>query len=151
MLNEVIEKTIDRYFDEKWDAFYFAIDLHGVILKHSYDPRFNDDNEVIYEECIQPLQIFSNNKRIRLILFTSSYDDYTESFVKWFKDKYGVTFDYVNENPECGNSRTGDFTKKFYYNIILDDKAGFDPEKDWDVVLEAMIVFNLACQINGDF
>ena len=28
------------------------------------------------------------------------------------------------------------FEKKFYFNILLDDKAGFDPETDWSVIKE---------------
>ena len=34
------------------------------------------------------------------------------------------------ENPEIESNRYANFTKKFYYDILLDDKAGFEPN-DW--------------------
>ena len=29
-----------------------------------------------------------------------------------------------------------DFSEKPYFNILLEDKAGFDPNKDWELILE---------------
>lgn len=37
----------------------------------------------------------------------------------------------VNSNPDEKDTKTGDFSKKFYFNILLDDRAGFQPETDW--------------------
>ena len=49
---------------------------------------------------------------------------------------YGIKFDYINENPLEVNSELSDFSKKFYFNILLDDKAGFYPKEDWQIVLD---------------
>ena len=42
-----------------------------------------------------------------------------------------INFDYINENPEINSNKLSDFSKKFYFNIGLDDKCGFDAEQDW--------------------
>jgi hypothetical protein len=46
-------------------------------------------------------------------------------------DKHDLQFHYVNHNPECPSDELCDFSKKFYMNILLDDKAGFDATTDW--------------------
>lgn len=45
---------------------------------------------------------------------------------------------YFNVNLDCQNTLTGDFTRKFYYDILLDDKAGFEPEKDWKEIYKML-------------
>ena len=55
-------------------------------------------------------------------------------FVNIKKD--GIEFSYINENPEvAGKTEWGDFDTKMYANVLLDDKAGFDPEEDWHALL----------------
>jgi hypothetical protein len=73
-----------------------------------------------------------------LILWTSSYEKYVDSVRKKLQDNYGIKFDYFNENPECINTKTGCFDNKFYYNVLIDDKAGFNPESDWLEIINAM-------------
>ena len=48
--------------------------------------------------------------------------------------EYNIKIDFFNNNPEAKNTEYGDFTVKPYYNILLDDKAGFDPEEDWRII-----------------
>ncbi len=52
-----------------------------------------------------------------------------------FCELYGIKFDYVNENPEIhalsSDPKSSDFSDKFYFNVGIDDKFGFDPESDW--------------------
>ena len=50
----------------------------------------------------------------------------------------GIHFDYINENPEVGNSSFQDFSVKLYFNVGIDDKFGFDPGTDWVKVIEAL-------------
>ena len=50
-------------------------------------------------------------------------------------DENDIHFDYVNENPEIhalsSDPKSSDFSDKFYFNVGIDDKFGFDPENDW--------------------
>lgn len=43
--------------------------------------------------------------------------------------------DFVNKNPEVVTNGYGDYSDKPYMNVILDDKAGFLPRKDWAKIL----------------
>lgn len=45
--------------------------------------------------------------------------------------KDDIIFNGFNENLEAENTIYGDYSKKPYFNILLEDKAGFEPEKDW--------------------
>jgi hypothetical protein len=49
---------------------------------------------------------------------------------QWLKDNW-INIDYINSNPDVVNTEYGDFSRKPYFNIIIDDKAGFEPETDW--------------------
>ena len=54
----------------------------------------------------------------------------------YFGESYMV-FDYFNENPEVKNTATGDFSMKIYFNVMIDDKAGFE-KSDWENVVESV-------------
>lgn len=130
-----IEKAIERAFDlarkKKYPKFYIAVDLHDTITQSSY----NADKPYLdfYEKAKEVLQYLSSKEEIVLILFTSSYKENVEKILDWFVSN-GINFQYFNENPECDNTQFGDFSKKFYYSIMFDDKAGFDPYEDWEIV-----------------
>ena len=75
------------------------------------------------------LQFLSSKDDVVLILFTCSYEDEIYRMIKYLNCT-DIHFDYVNENPEVSNTTYGDYSKKMYCNILLEDKAGFEP-KDW--------------------
>ena len=121
--------------DRNWDTLYWLIDVHDTIIKSTYevDSEFTDT----YPYCFAALKLLSERKDTRLILWTSSHKKYANSFMRDLK-QYDINFDYFNRNPECKNTDTGDFSKKFYCNIIIDDKAGFEPESDWKEIYVRM-------------
>ena len=41
---------------------------------------------------------------------------------------------YVNENNDVKNAGYGCYDDKFYFAVLCDDKAGWDPENDWSLV-----------------
>jgi hypothetical protein len=51
----------------------------------------------------------------------------------------GIPVAAVNENPFIENTATGNFDKKFYFSILVDDKAGFCPT-EWPDVLDRVAV-----------
>jgi hypothetical protein len=159
IVNENIDKTIDEYFAKKliktkklykhpsiidsiidayklkkernWDTLYFAFDLHGTIIEPG---RLKD--LTIYPNVERVLRFLSEQENIVLILFTSTTHEALKPFSEWcFKNK--IYFKYFNENPECLNNHEGDYTSKFYYNILFDDRAGFDP-MHWSLVEEQL-------------
>lgn len=130
MIDIAIKKAFDSMVERQWDTIYFAIDLHDTIIKGTYS---KDNVFEVFSDCLETLNFLTEIKYVKLILFTSSFGDYVFDFLNWIS-QHGITFDYFNENPECQNTASGDFSSKFYYNVLIDDKAGFVPETDWTIV-----------------
>lgn len=109
-----------------YDKVYIAVDIHGTILKPR---RFGISNEW-YPNAQETLKMMSRNPRICLIMWTASHDDAIEKYLSFFR-KNGITFQYVNENPECDNNEYACFNNKIYMDAGLDDKFGFNPYTGW--------------------
>jgi hypothetical protein len=130
-------KSIEEVFKLKklnnWDKLYFAVDLHNTIIKSGRNiPLY------VYPEAERGLKFLSTIPYITLILFTSTHRELLQPFYCWCYDKF-ITFKYLNENPECStNKHQGDYSKKFYYSVLLDDRAGFDYRTDWDLLIETI-------------
>lgn len=130
-----IDKMFKHATKHKWYHTYWFIDLHGVISKPDYRKISKEINYYPYTK--ETLQYISEKRPdIVLILFTSSHPDEIEVYMDILK-KDGIHFKYVNENPEINDSNGsfGCYDKKPYYNVLLDDKAGFDPNSDWKEIL----------------
>jgi hypothetical protein len=138
-----IELSIVRAYRTKkkrnWDRLYFAVDLHDTITQSTYT-RDEVQKKAFFPGAIETLKYFSSCKDIILILNTSSFPIYLKEYYRQFEENE-IYFDYLNENPEVPSTDVGDFGKKFYFNILMDDKAGFNPLKDWDRVLKLVKAF----------
>ena len=126
--------NLERAFSDKiarnWEKLFICVDLHDTIIQGKYSLN-NEDAEYL-PNAIKVLQNLSKRKDIVLILWTSSHvAPITKVLDKL--EKQGVHFKYVNNNPECPDNKLCDFSKKFYMNVILDDKAGFEKD-DWFLV-----------------
>jgi hypothetical protein len=126
-----IEKAIDRCFAKNYDKVYIAVDLHDTIIPANYK---NGVFEAPYPSAVKALNFLSSCSDVVLILYTSSYKKNLEGLWDVFEG-LGIKFQYFNANPECEDTETGDFSSKFFFSLIFDDKGGFDPETDWDIVL----------------
>ena len=131
MLQDAVIRAYKEKNQRNWSTLYVAIDLHGTIIE-----RYTGNELKIYPYAESVLKDLSQRPEIVLILFTSSYPENLKEFYDWCSQR-GIKFKYLNENPECKNNKTGDFSKKFYFNLLLDDRAGFDPETDWLEVYKA--------------
>lgn len=124
-------------YKRNWDTLYFAVDLHGTIIE-----RYTGDAIKPYPWAADVLRELSRRPDIILILYTSSYQENLKPFYEWCSYQ-GITFKYLNENPECPNNKTGDFSQKFYFNVLLDDRAGFNPETDWYEVKKTLEIADI--------
>jgi len=111
---------------------YWAIDMHDTIITGTYN-RFND-GAVIYPYAKETLDYLFNSPDHYTILWTSSYMTSIQDVVQ----RFDLNFNGINCNPECPNTTLCDFQSKFYFNFVLDDKAGFDGTKDWREIYEAL-------------
>lgn len=120
----------------KWKTIYWMVDVHGVIIPGSWD-RGNELRFLTWD-CVGPLWWISDRKDQRLILWTSSYPEELNSLCNWLFT-FGIKVDYVNQNPDEQNTEYADFAFKPYFNILIDDKAGFIPETDWAIVKQVLM------------
>ncbi len=89
--------------------------------------------EEFFPFAVESLQLLSKQSDICLILYTSSHQRKIDTYLEKFKN-LGIKFAYVNENPEECNTEYANFDRKFYFNVLFDDKGGFDPLEDWEPV-----------------
>lgn len=129
-------KTITQLFEEAWEKknkrgwqyVYIMVDLHGVVLPSNYHVK--NDLRYINPFAKECLQYLSSQEDAILILWSSSHAEEILAVRHWMA-KDNIFFRLVNENPYEQNTQYADFSKKPYFSIVLDDKAGFEPT-DWE-------------------
>lgn len=127
--------NIQRAFESKakrgWNTLYVCVDLHGTLIR-----PYHDKIE-FYDYAPDVINWFNNRPDFKVILWTSSHQKEIDEFLTLAKE-FCLRFDFVNGNPMEGNSPRANFDQKFYFNILLDDKAGFDPETDWEKIINEL-------------
>lgn len=132
----LIEKLLSEFEKARtrdWDKFYITVDLHDTVLGSTYVG--SDISKNFFDRAIPCLQLISKRKDTVLILDTSSNHKDIAKYLTMFSS-LGIHFDYVGENPEQKNTSYADFNKKYYFNLRLDDKAGFNPHTHWKLLEE---------------
>lgn len=131
-----ILKAIDRAYrtmaERNWDTIYWAIDLHGVCLKSNYA---QGGYEWINDRCVEALRMIGDRKETKIILWSSVYEEEKQAIVEFFF-KEGIPVWGFNVNPWENDTKVSYFGEKFYFSVLLDDKAGFDPDCDWKAIVE---------------
>jgi hypothetical protein len=125
-LPKAIRRAYSIAQERNYRIVYWALDLHGTCIKSNYKPHTYN---WINEHCLPALQAISSYEETRLIIWSSLHPDEIHHVVDYFEAN-GIKVYAVNQNPGEANTETGCFDQKFYMSIIVDDKAGFDPD-DW--------------------
>ena len=127
-------KYIDKVFKGGYDVIYIMIDIHNTILKPSYK---EEEKFEYFPYAKEVLRLLSSLSNVRLILWTSSHEDKIKSYLEHFISN-DINFSYVNENPEFDVTVMpyASFKDKFFYDIGIDDKFGFDAETDWKEIYD---------------
>ena len=136
-IRKAFDAALIRMREKNWEKIYVAVDIHDTILRACYD------DEEIYDylpKAKEALRMMSLRKDICLILWSSCHRDKLEEYASHFLED-GIRFDYINYNPEVGNTRLQNFEEKLYMNVGLDDKFGFDGETDWEVVCQVLVEY----------
>ena len=136
MIINSIETAILTAQKRKWDKTYWAIDIHGTILEPNYE--FHNLPKKFYPLAKETLQLLSQKKDICLILYTCSHPSEIVDYLQLFKS-LNIDFQYINKNPEVQSKDYGYFEDKFYFNVLLDDKAGFNPFTEWNLIHQWLV------------
>lgn len=117
-----------------WDKTYWFFDIHGTILKPNY--TYGNIPKEFYPHAKEALQFISKLPDVCMVLYTCSHQHEINEYLSMFESE-GIKFQYVNENPEVKTDLNGYgcYDKKPYINVLFEDKAGFDPETEWEEVL----------------
>ena len=135
-LIKTFNNAFKRAKEKNWDYIYVLIDVHGTIFKPSY---LNEEKYEFYPYAKEVLQLLSKDPNIKLILWTSSTNQAALDYGVIF-NRNKIYFDYLNCNPEVERQPTDpetlDLSSKYYFNVGIDDKFGFEPESDWCKLFE---------------
>jgi hypothetical protein len=131
-----ILKAVERAYrvmeERDWDTIYWAVDLHGVCLKSNYQ---QGGYEWINEDALRTLQLINRLSESKIILWSSVYEEEKKRISRFFNG-HGIILHGFNDNVYEKNNKVSSFDQKFYFSVLLDDKAGFDPETDWQAIGE---------------
>jgi hypothetical protein len=136
MIIRAIEKCLETASLKGWSKTFWAFDIHGTILKPTFQHGANSTE--FYPFAKETMQLLTKQKDITLIMFTCSYPKQIAAYIQFFIG-HDIVFDYVNENPETLSGPYGHYEEKFYFNILFEDKAGFDPCTEWEPVYNFLL------------
>jgi hypothetical protein len=133
IMNRIVntfEKAFQTAKKKNWDKIYIAVDLHETALLPTWQKEISTE---YYPYAKESLKLMSGMNDICMILWSCSLPHINKEYFDFFKND-GINFDYINENPECKSTDYADFETKLYFSVGLDDKFGFDPNKDWEEI-----------------
>jgi hypothetical protein len=135
MITKAITNCLSLAQQKNWDRTFWAFDIHGTILKPNY--RRDSISTEFYPMAKEVMQMLSRRTDIVRILYTCSYPHEIEQYIEYFKN-HDIHFHYINQNPEVADGGYGYYQDKFYFNVLMDDKAGFDGETDWIAIKKTL-------------
>jgi hypothetical protein len=133
---QAIQRAQEKQIKRKYEYLYWCIDIHGTLIKPTYE--LNSPNIEFYPYSLEVLGLVSDDTKNKLILWTSSHVPEIRRVMDCLVES-DITVHYANRNPDYKMTDLCDFSQKFYFDILLDDKAGFEPETDWQIIFKYLI------------
>ncbi len=130
-----ISHAFHKVQSKNWPFVYFAIDIHDTIFKGTY--KKNNEGKQFYPWAKEVLQNLTLNPKVKLIVYTSSHEGPARDVIAWLKEHHIEIFAF-NGNPDHTGTDLCDFSKKFYFDILLEDKAGFEGWHDWFKIMKEL-------------
>ena len=128
MITKAIRNCIDQAGQRGWKKTFWAFDIHNTMIIPNYSSE--EIPPTFYPHALEVMQLISRRSNIVRILYTCSHPAEIEKYLHLFQ-RNRIHFDYVNENPDVCNDGYGFYDHKLYFNVLFEDKAGFDPITDW--------------------
>ena len=128
VLKAIQKNHFDMMEKRGWDKTFWAFDVHGTLIKPNY--KAGDIPKEFYPYALETLKLLTDRKDVTLILYTCSHPHEIQEYLDLF-NSHGIKFEYCNKNPEVPSDMNGYgyYEDKFYFNVLFEDKAGFDPEE----------------------
>ena len=136
MISVAIKNAFAKAKERNWDKTYWAVDIHETIIKPNWSLTTTPTE--FYPKAKETLQYISKREDIVMILYTCSHPHEILKYIELFSEN-NICFDHINANPEVENESYGFYDKKPYFNVLLEDKAGFDPYNDWEEVHKSLM------------
>lgn len=128
-ISRAIKRAYSIMRERNWDTVYWAVDLHDTVLRANYE---TGGYEWISADAHNALRAITSLPETKLIIWSSVHDADKQGVLDFFKHQ-GIEVFGFNENPDVPNTVTGNFDQKFYFSVLVDDKAGFNYE-EWPFV-----------------
>ena len=136
MITRAIKNAFLHATQRGWKKTYWAFDIHGTLVRPNH--KVNTIATEFYPYAVEVMQAISKREDVVRILYTCSYPHEIVQYQDFFR-QHDIHFHYVNENPDVENGGYGYYKDKFYFNVLFEDKAGFDGETDWLEVKKLLI------------
>ena len=134
-----ITKSFDAAFkrmkERNWEKIYVLVDIHDTIFEACY---YAKEEYKWHPYAKKALDIMSHSQQISLILWSSTHHNVINEYLEFLKNN-GIKFDFVNINTETNNTDLSCFDEKTYFNVGIDDKFGFEGEKDWKTIYDYLV------------
>lgn len=116
--------TKDQYFNEHAavDRLLHEWEKHGkLIVAYDFDHTVYDcDNEgATYDQMIELLRVCKKMGCSMIVFTCRSFEEY--DIVEGYLKENNIPYDFINENDPSTEFET---SRKIFYNIFFDDRAG---------------------------
>ena len=129
------EKAFSDKEKNNWDKIYVLVDVHDTIMQGTH----KENDYFWYPQALDVLKEMSDMDDICLILWTGSHKETIDTIITKLKAQ-GICFDYINKNPEVGDTNFYCSSGKLYFNVGIDDRFGFDVERDWNAIKKYLLL-----------
>lgn len=129
------DKAFERMEEKSWSHIAVAVDLHDTVFKSNYSEELATE---FYPHALESLRLMSDDPHIMMYMYTCTPPKIRQQYREFLASK-GIN---MSTHPEdvmgamkirANNFQA--FDTKPYFNVLLDDKAGFDPDRDWIFLL----------------
>lgn len=138
-------QSIKTLFEKAWadaatkgyDHVVIAVDLHGTMVDSKVFNAAPGNIEMkvqssIFRSAVTALKLLSEHPSVTMFIYSGTKRRKLEQVLEELMSRYGIEIDidYSSDTQYSIQS----FKNKPYFGILLDDKAGFDPDTDWDEI-----------------
>jgi hypothetical protein len=131
MITRAIKRAYNIMRERNWDTIYYCVDIHDTIFKSNYDEHSME----FMPGAREALKYISSLPESKIILWSSVSNIDKEKYINVLNTN-DINVNYFNYNPEVESSTVGDFSEKFYFSVLIDDKAGFQADPDWEFIVK---------------